>query len=280
MADHLKPTVTSTYSNFVSELDARFDDLAVGLDPAVTSATNAPSGSIRWSSTSSKWQKYNGTSWADLTATYSIGISGNAGTVTNGVYTSGAYSNPTWITALAGAKISGDIGGNSGSATKLVTARNINGVAFDGTAAININLNNNATFNNSGSGAASGIAFNGSSATTISYNTVGAPSATGVGASGSWGISVTGSSASTTGNAATAAALQTARNIGGVSFDGTGNIDLPGVNTAGNQNTSGSAAKLVTSGYSIEQDSSLIVFKSGLFTVFTFDMATSSFTVH
>ena len=44
------------------------------------------------------------------------------------------------------------------------------------------------------------------------------------------------------GNAATATALETARNIGGVSFDGTGNIDLPGVNTAGNQNTSGNAA--------------------------------------
>ena len=46
------------------------------------------------------------------------------------------------------------------------------------------------------------------------------------------------------GNAATATALQTARTIGGVSFDGTANIDLPGVNTAGNQNTSGSAASL------------------------------------
>ena len=46
----------------------------------------------------------------------------------------------------------------------------------------------------------------------------------------------------TTGNAATATALETARTIGGVSFDGTGNIDLAGVNTAGNQNTSGNAA--------------------------------------
>src|SRR6056300_1749369 len=44
------------------------------------------------------------------------------------------------------------------------------------------------------------------------------------------------------GNAATATALQTARTIGGVSFDGTANIDLPGVNTSGNQNTSGNAA--------------------------------------
>ena len=46
----------------------------------------------------------------------------------------------------------------------------------------------------------------------------------------------------TTGNAATATALETARNIGGVSFDGTGNIDLAGVNTTGNQDTSGNAA--------------------------------------
>ena len=46
----------------------------------------------------------------------------------------------------------------------------------------------------------------------------------------------------TTGNAATATALETARTIGGVSFDGTSNIDLPGVNTSGNQDTSGNAA--------------------------------------
>ena len=51
-----------------------------------------------------------------------------------------------------------------------------------------------------------------------------------------------GSSGSTTGNAATATALATARTIGGVSFDGTANINLPGVNAAGNQNTSGTAA--------------------------------------
>jgi hypothetical protein len=46
----------------------------------------------------------------------------------------------------------------------------------------------------------------------------------------------------TSGNAATATALATARTIGGVSFDGSGNINLPGVNIAGNQNTSGNAA--------------------------------------
>lgn len=46
----------------------------------------------------------------------------------------------------------------------------------------------------------------------------------------------------TTGNAATATALQTARTIGGVLFDGTANINLPGVNAEGNQNTTGNAA--------------------------------------
>ena len=46
------------------------------------------------------------------------------------------------------------------------------------------------------------------------------------------------------GNAVTASKLQTAVNIGGVSFDGSTNIDLPGVNTYGNQDTSGSAAKI------------------------------------
>tara|TARA_B100000945_G_scaffold320819_1_gene332263 strand:- start:860 stop:5068 length:4209 start_codon:yes stop_codon:yes gene_type:complete len=45
-----------------------------------------------------------------------------------------------------------------------------------------------------------------------------------------------------TGNADTATALETARTIGGVSFDGTANINLPGVNTSGTQDTSGTAA--------------------------------------
>ena len=45
-----------------------------------------------------------------------------------------------------------------------------------------------------------------------------------------------------TGNAATATTLATSRTIGGVSFDGSANIDLPGVNTAGTQNTTGNAA--------------------------------------
>ena len=45
-----------------------------------------------------------------------------------------------------------------------------------------------------------------------------------------------------TGNSSTTTALANARTIGGVSFDGTANINLPGVNASGNQDTSGNAA--------------------------------------
>ena len=49
---------------------------------------------------------------------------------------------------------------------------------------------------------------------------------------------------SISGNAGTATSLETARTIGGVSFNGTSNINLPGVNTTGNQNTTGTAANV------------------------------------
>ena len=48
----------------------------------------------------------------------------------------------------------------------------------------------------------------------------------------------------TTGNAGSATILENARTIGGVSFNGSANIDLPGVNSAGNQNTTGTSAGL------------------------------------
>jgi hypothetical protein len=66
--------------------------------------------------------------------------------------------------------------GNAGTATKLAATKNINGVAFDGSADITIasTISNAVTFNNSGSGGASPVSFEGSLAKTISYNTIGA----------------------------------------------------------------------------------------------------------
>lgn len=51
-------------------------------------------------------------------------VTGNASTVTNGVYTTGSYSDPTWITLLAGSKISGNISGNAANVTGTVAVTN------------------------------------------------------------------------------------------------------------------------------------------------------------
>ena len=158
-----------------------------------------------------------------------------------------------------------DTTGNAATATALETARNIHGVSFDGTG--NIDLSEviqdtvGAMFS---SNTETGITatYQDSDGTidlvvgTLNQDTTGnAATATtlatarnigGVSFNGSANINLPGVNTSgnqdTSGNAATATALATARNIGGVSFDGTANINLPGVNTAGNQNTSGNAA--------------------------------------
>jgi len=83
--------------------------------------------------------------------------------------------------------------------------------------------------------------------TTSNYTSY-APTKTGGGASGSWGISITGSSASTTGNAASATVLQTARSINGVSFNGSADITITAAANGGNADT--------TDGYHASQSES------------------------
>lgn len=91
-------------------------------------------------------------------------------------------------------------------ATTLTTARTIGGVSFDGSANINLpGVNANQTDAKLTWAGAAAIA------TSASY-------------------------------ASTGSVLSTARTIGGVSFDGSANINLPGVNTTGNQATTGNAA--------------------------------------
>ena len=149
---------------------------------------------------------------------------------------------------LPGVNSSGnqDTSGNAATATALETARTIAGVSFDGTA--NISLNNNAITNGAGYITATltneqvqdivGGMLTGNTETgiTVTYQD----------GDGTIDFVVGTLNQDTTGNAATATALETARNIGGVSFDGTANINLPGVNTSGNQDTSGTAAIATT----------------------------------
>ena len=82
--------------------------------------------------------------------------------------------------------------GLTGTATSL----NIGGNAATATSAGSVT--NSITFNNGGVGGASGSTFNGGSALTVSYNTIGAPKADGTGASGTWGINISGNSATVT----------------------------------------------------------------------------------
>jgi len=63
------------------------------------------------------------TTGTGASGTWGISISGNAGTVTNGVYTTGSYSNPTWITSILGSIVSGAVA----SATLATTATNVAG---------------------------------------------------------------------------------------------------------------------------------------------------------
>ena len=157
--------------------------------------------------------------------------------------------------------------GLAATATALASARNIGGVSFDGTGNIDLpGVNAAGNQNTSGTAAIATtvtVADESSDTTcfplfaTAATGNLGPKSAAGLTfnsstdvLSGTFAGNITGnvtgntsgSSGSATGNAATATALASARTIGGVSFDGTGNINLPGVNTAGNQATSGLAA--------------------------------------
>jgi hypothetical protein len=169
-------------------------------------------------------------------------------------------------------------------ATALETARTIGGVSFDGTGNINLpGVNTGGNQNTSGTAAIATTVTVSDNEDTNENNVI----LFGAGAAGSGNIGVeadgtmtynpsTGKITATgfigaltgdaSGNAGTATALATARNIGGVSFDGTGNINLPGVNTAGNQNTSGTAAIATTVTVSDNEDTNennVILFGAG-----------------
>jgi hypothetical protein len=165
--------------------------------------------------------------------TWGISITGNAATVTNGVYTTGSYSDPSWITSLSGSKISGNISGNAATATSATSATNAGLLNTNTGAASNQlqywQLQGNSTLNPDtnwwyGLRLSHGDADTYYSATiaidfftdTIqfrrksggsdnawrtllhsnNYNSY-SPTLTGTGASGTWGINVTGNSATT-----------------------------------------------------------------------------------
>ena len=130
------------------------------------------------------------------------------------------------LAAARVATLNQDTTGNAATATALETARTIAGVSFDGTS--NISLNNNAITNGAGYITATltneqvqdivGGMLTGNTETgiTVTYQD----------GDGTIDFVVGTLNQDTTGNAATATALETARTIAGVSFNGTANISL------------------------------------------------------
>ena len=192
------------------------------------------------------------------------GLAGKATILANARTIGGVSFDGSANINLPGVNATGnqDTSGLAGKATILANARTIGGVSFDGSANINLpGVNTAGNQNTSGNADTATLATNiTSTANNSTGETVyltfvdgatgsqGIETDTGLNYNPSTGVlvttSVTGNlTGEVTGNAATATALATARTIGGVSFDGSANINLPGVNATGNQDTSGLAGK-------------------------------------
>jgi hypothetical protein len=70
--DFSTPTLTTGYADFVAAVKARDEDIAKMFDGTTT--TNLPNGAKRWNATGKKFEKFDGTSWSDLTTLYEIKV--------------------------------------------------------------------------------------------------------------------------------------------------------------------------------------------------------------
>lgn len=184
-----------------------------------------------------------------ITSTHITTLNNTSGT-NSGDETATTIKTKLGITTLSGSN-TGDqttITGNAGTATKLATARTINGVSFDGTANITVADSTKVPTTTTVNGHAL------SANVTVSADDV-LPTQTGNsglylttnGTTSSWGTVTGGTGTVTSVTSATSAAtvatttttpvitivsapkLTTARTINGVSFDGTANVTVPGL---------------------------------------------------
>jgi hypothetical protein len=100
-ANWSNPQLTSTYTNFVSEVKNRDEDLALQFDG--TTSTNIPTNAIRWDSTANRWKKWSGTAWGELTSTYALTGLTTTGAATIGTTlgVTGAITGSSTITGTA-----------------------------------------------------------------------------------------------------------------------------------------------------------------------------------
>jgi hypothetical protein len=172
--------------------------------------------------------------------TYGIGIQSNTQyyrSASRFSWFRGGVHNNTENTAGAG----GTVAMTLDSSSNLTVTGNVVATSFSGngsglTGVTAGSLSNSVTFNNGGSGAASGSTYNGSNGVTVSWNTIGAVT-TGATNQTIAGVKTFSStiSGSINGNAGTATTLQTSRDIWGRSFNGSS--DISGTLTVNSTNT-------------------------------------------
>ena len=120
MANWSNPVLTSTYTNFMNELKDRDTDLALQFDG--TTSTNLSVGTIRWDSTANRWKKWNGSTWAELAATYALTALSTTGNANIGG-TLGVTGQTTLATATATTPATADNNTNIAT-TAFVKAQN------------------------------------------------------------------------------------------------------------------------------------------------------------
>ena len=194
MANWSNPTLTSLYTDFLSQLKDRDVDIAVQFEGTV--ASNIPSNAIRWNSTANRWNKWNGSSWAELTSTYAL-----TGLSTTGNASIGGALSVTGATTLGAATgVTPATGDTSVNLATTAWVRNqsyatlaspaLTGAPTAPTAALSTNNTQLAT-----------------TAFTLAQIANDAPTKSGTGATGTWNINVLGSAPFAT-TATTAANVQ------------------------------------------------------------------------
>jgi hypothetical protein len=127
------PQLSSTYTDFVSEVKDRDEDVATQFQS--TSATNIPTNAVQWDASAGRWKKYTGTTWGELTTNYKLTSVEVTGTTkpANGLYLPTANtptftSNSTERLRFSSAGAFGLSGANYGTAGQAITS-NGNGSA-------------------------------------------------------------------------------------------------------------------------------------------------------
>jgi hypothetical protein len=114
MASWSNWTPATVYTTLLTWITDKLLDLAKGNDPAKVTVSNPVTDMIRWSSGSSRWEIYGGSTWGQLATSYAINISGSAASA-GSVAWSGVTGKPTTAAGygITDAITTGNIAGQS-----------------------------------------------------------------------------------------------------------------------------------------------------------------------